>query len=79
MVQDAGLARGMTVALGEVKLGLRPGAVQVPRGLRGTGDIIAALDDDAGNAPQPVRVADELPLLHPAGIDEVMVLDAREG
>ena len=62
-----------------MELGLGPGAVQVPGGARGGAGVVAALHDGAGDAAQLVGVADQLAFFHEAGVDEVVVLDAREG
>ena len=35
--------------------------------------------DGAGDAPQPVGVTQQLALVQPGAVDEVVVLDAREG
>ena len=42
-------------------------------------DVVAALDDHAGNVLQAEGVADQLPLLEAALVDEIVVLDPREG
>ncbi len=49
------------------------------RGARRADHVIASLDDRTGDAAQPPRVAQELPLIQPAAMDEIMVLDARKG
>ena len=78
-VQDARLGKCVAGALDQVELGLRPGLVQRPGEARRARHVVAAVHDDAGNALQPSRVADQLPLLQPAGMDEEVVLDAGEG
>ena len=61
------------------QLRLRPSLVQVPGVLRGADDVVAAVHDDAGNAVQAVRVAQQLVVdVEEAAVDEIVVLDARE-
>ena len=78
LMQDAGFREGVAGAFDEPELRFRPGAVQVPRCHGRAGNVVAALHDDGRDRLQPSGVADELPLLQPAGVDEIMVLDARE-
>src|SRR5688572_33260664 len=79
LVQDARLGESMAGAVDDVELRLRPGAVEVPGILRRAGDVVAAVDDHAGDISEPPRVADQLPLLKPSPMHEIMVLDPREG
>ena len=78
-MRDAGLADRVARIRHHDELRLGPGLVQVPGGLRRRGDVVAALDDHAGNVLQAMGVADELPLLEQALVDEIVVLDPGEG
>ena len=53
--------------------------MQIPGGLGRASSVVAPLHDDSGDVAQLVRVADQLTVLHPPGMDEEMVLDAGEG
>ena len=54
--------------------------MQVPGGDGGCADVVAALDDHARNLLQLVGVTQQLVVgVEETGIDEIMVLDAREG
>ena len=44
------------------EIGLRPGQMQLVRGDRGGGDVIATLDDHGRNVCQPVGLRDQLTL-----------------
>src|SRR3954469_3517036 len=77
-VEDAGLGIGVTGAFDQVVLRPRPSLVKLKGGDRRAGHVVAALDNDAGDVCKPPRVAQQLPLLHPAGMNEIMVLDAGE-
>lgn len=77
--QRAGFIESVAGVGHQVELGLGPGAVQVPGGARRRADVVAALDDGAGNAAQLVGVADQLAFFHEAGVHEIVVLDAGEG
>ena len=57
----------------------RPGLVQRPGIARRARHVVAAMHDDAGNVLQPAGVADQLPVLEPAAMHEIVVLDAGEG
>ena len=57
----------------------RPGLVQRPGVARRAWHVVAAVDDRAGNAVQTPRVAQQLALLQPASVGEIVVLDPREG
>src|SRR3546814_8083717 len=62
------------------QLRLRPGLVQVPGVLDRADDVVAAMDDDAGDVGDLAHVAQQLVVdLEEAAVDEVMVLDPREG
>src|SRR5688572_2580457 len=77
-MQDARLRISVAGSLHEVELGIRPGAVQVPGSRSGTRHIVAPMHDHARNAPQLAGIADELAVVEPAAMHEVMVLDPRE-
>ena len=53
--------------------------MQRPCGFRRAGHVITALHDDAGNVAQLARVADQLAILQPAAMDEIMIFDSGEG
>src|SRR4029079_12293694 len=63
----------------EVELDLGPCLLQLPRGDRRGASVVAALDDDARNALQLDRVAQQLAFLEPAVRRHVMILDPRDG
>ena len=63
----------------DVELDLGPRLLQLPRGERRGAAVVAALDDDAGNAAQLLGVAQELAFLDPAVRGHVMVLDPGHG
>src|SRR5690606_32762484 len=79
MCQYARFVEGMAAVVDQVEAGIRPCLVQLPRGARGRAGVVAALDDGAWNAAQPMRVAQQLAFLQKAAIHEVVVFDAREG
>ena len=62
------------------QLRARPDLVQVPRVLHRADHVVAAVDDDARDVRQAMRVAQQLVLdFEEATVDEIVVLDAREG
>src|SRR3546814_8636262 len=71
--------RGMPRRRRDRQLRLRPGLVQVPGVLDRADNVVAAMDDDAGDVGDLARVAQQLVVdLEEAAIDEVVVLDPRE-
>ena len=50
----------------DVELDLGPGLLELPRGQGRSAAVVAALDDDAGNAAQLLGVAQQLTFLEPA-------------
>ena len=78
-IEDPRLLERMPGIRDQVECGLRPRAVQLPGRFRRRAGVVAALHDHAGNAVEPVRVAQQLAFVHEAVVDEVMVFDAREG
>ena len=79
-IGDAGLGGGVAGIGHHDEVGLRPGLVEVPGRDGWRHHVIAALDDDARNAGQPVGVGDQLVVLpEEAAIDEIVALDAGEG
>src|SRR5690606_13671078 len=56
-----------------------PRLVQLPRGDRRRGNVVAALNDHPRDVSEPVGVPDQLALLEEAFVDEVVVLDPGEG
>src|SRR3546814_16253864 len=62
------------------QLRLRPGLVQVPGVLDRADDVVAAMDDDAGDVGDLAHVAKQLVVdLEDAAVAAVMVVDQREG
>src|SRR5690606_16664891 len=59
MCQYARFVEGMAAVVDQVEAGIRPCLVQLPRGARGRAGVVAALDDGAWNAAQPMRVAQQ--------------------
>ena len=78
-LEDAGLAECMASHRCDPEFRFRPGLMQLVRGDCGSGDVIATLNDDRGNSGQPIDVGDQLTFSEPAAVEEVVVLDAREG
>src|SRR5687767_15999706 len=74
-VEDSGLVEHMAAVGDDMEHGLGPGLVQFPGGGGRRAAIVAALDDHSGYAPQPVRVAEQLAVLHPAAVDHIVILD----
>ena len=56
-----------------------PGLVEFPGRAHGADEVIAPLDDDAGNAGEALGIPQELCWLQEGLVDEVMTLDARQG
>ena len=69
----------MPRAFDQVEFGFWPGLVQRPGIGRRAWHVVAAVDNDAGDAVELVRIAQQLPLVQPAGIDEIVVFDAGKG
>src|SRR5947208_16160145 len=62
----------------DVELDLGPGLLQFPRGDRRGAGVVAPLDDDAGDAAQLTRIAEQLAFLEPAVRGHVVILDAGD-
>src|SRR3990170_1006535 len=77
--QDARLVEGMPGVRPHHELGLRPRPVKVPGGDRRRADVIASLHDDATDVFQHTGITDELAVIEPAAVHEVVVLDAGKG
>ena len=61
------------------ELGPGPGPGEGPGALEGADHVVAALDDGAGKGRECGCVAQQLALVHPALVQEVVALDAGEG
>ena len=61
------------------EFGLRPGAMQVVRGDRGSREVVTTFDDDPGNPSQSAGVRDQLAFCEPAAVEEIVVLDCAQG
>src|SRR5688572_32198311 len=74
-VENAGLVVEVTAVGDDLKLDLGPGLLKFPGGARRGAAVVPALDDDAGDAPQPLNTGEQLPFLQPTPVRHVMVLD----
>src|SRR5262245_34239852 len=80
LVDDAGLGHGVAGIADDAKIGLRPGAREVPGVLDWGDDIVAAVRDDAGQVTDALDAEQQLIVaLEETAIDEVVALDAGKG
>jgi proline iminopeptidase len=61
----AGIAAEVAFALEDVQLGARPGAGQLPRGVRRDAQVDPAMDEHAGDRGQPASLPDQHTVLQP--------------
>src|SRR6185437_5002092 len=79
LMEVAPLEGGVAGVRHDAQIGFRPGAMQLPRGLHGTHDVVSALHDDRGDVADAVDLLDELVVrAQEAAVDEVVTFDARE-
>ena len=69
----------MARALNQFEARLRPRLVQGPGGFGGAGHVVAAMNDDAGNVGQYSGIGDQLTIVQPAAMREIMIFDPCEG
>src|SRR5262249_32070211 len=78
VMPDTRLAHGVPGIGHDDETRRRPGLVEIPRRPGGATDVVAALNDHAGDVAQAMRVVDQLALGEKSLVREVVVLDARE-
>src|SRR5262249_10869813 len=78
-IDDAWL-HGRVPGVGDdVVLRFRPAPVEIPGGDRRAHDVVAPLDDDARDMPDPLDVVEQLiRMAQERAVDEVVALDPRE-
>ena len=78
-MEVATLEGGVTGVRHDAQVGFRPGAMQLPRGLHGTHDVVTSLHDDGGDVADAVDIVQELIFAaQEAAVDEIVTLDTRE-
>src|SRR5215467_11619228 len=69
----------MTGIVYELKIGLRPRAVQIPSTTNRTDDVISTLNDNRGNLANSVQIVQELAVpTEEAAVNKVMTFNARQ-
>ena len=79
MVFDAGFEGCVPRVVDDVEFGVRPCPVQIPGAADWAHHVVAALHDDARDVRDASDVAQQLTVVEEAVVDEVVVLDGREG
>src|SRR6266567_8310942 len=73
-----GGAAGVAGVFDDDELGAGPGAGELPRGAGAAAEVVAAVDQDAGDAGQLAGLADQLAVLQETVVREVVRADAHE-
>src|SRR5215469_7402674 len=74
-----GGAAGVAGVFDDDELGTGPGAGELPRGAGATAEVVATVDQDAGDAGQLAGLADQHAVLEETVVREVVRADAHEG
>ena len=78
--RDTRFVVGMSSVRDNDEFRLRKGVMQVPGGLHGRTHIVTALDDDRGDIPECLDIADyPTVVFKKSPVHEIVAFDAREG
>src|SRR5450756_2837825 len=73
-----GGAAGVAGVFDDDELGAGPGAGELPRGAGAAAEVVAAVDQNAGDAGQLAGLADQHAVLEESAVREVVRADAHE-